>query len=306
MALKYFIRQGWKMPNIAQDALFSGEILAFAASRGVLSIKGPDARNFLQRMSTNDLTKVKADNLIQTSFINNKGRMIDHACVIAQDAESFIIISSYDQGKMLWDWLEQFHFVEDFSLEDLSHEASCYFLFSQSRPSLPGCHKIWQAKVNNLNIDVFLTQKLTIKNAIVIDRNDYETLRIACLMPGLNEINDTNMPQNINLVSFIAHDKGCYIGQEIVAKAITYQKRVKTLCGTYLAKDDLNVAKKGMQVISSDQEIGMLSSIAPLYIDGFINALVISDVSLKSPPPFEKNILVSNSPFILRNPNNLL
>lgn len=292
------------MPNIVEEALGNNEILLFPALRGVLEIKGLEAKDFLQRMSTNDLTKISDSSLVQTSFINNKGRIIDHAYILARDEESFLIISSHDHGKLLFDWLEQFHFVEDFHLQDLSHSLSGYFLITKSTNTLKNHHKIWQATINELDIDIYLSLE-PIKDAKIIDQNMFEIIRIAALMPGINEINETNMPQNINLTGYIAVNKGCYIGQEVIAKAITYQKRVKTLCGAFISKTDLPQVQKGMPIMSSSQEIGIVSSIAPYYVDGLANILVISDLSLSATNPPKKDMIISNQPFIRRNPNNL-
>lgn len=226
-------------------------------AQAVLFIKGPEALDFLQRMSTNDLLGKLP---LATSFINSKGRMVDYV-VVFPEKDGYLLLSSHQDPQILFDWLEKFHFIEDFSLE--VEPKPCFYVFAKDCQSQSG-NLVFETNflVHDLiKVHVLLGEQ---PQGEPIDAAIFDTLRIAALMPlAPSEINDAYMPQNINLLSSIAQ-KGCYIGQEVILKALTYQKNVKILEGQKLSFEDY-----------SNEDLGPYSSRAPLFYEGFFNALTI-------------------------------
>lgn len=294
----------------ALNELKGGRSLIFSPKRGVLRITGTDARDFLQRMSTNNLMALSHKNPVQSSFTNNKGRMIDHCLLFLNDHNDVILVSSHEKAEILRAWLEQFHFVEDFSLTDITKECSFRFvIMSSSKPNpddVKFAVKCWQAELTEvLSLDFFgMLDGASLDDGLIIDKGIWQTIRIAALMPASpNEINDRWMPQNINLGDFIAEDKGCYTGQEVIAKARTYQKNIKTLCGALVSPSDLARIKPGFHVESVDGQFGEITSVAPLSMKGLANILLMADLNRKSGgiEPHEK--VKSLRPFLIKNTN---
>jgi folate-binding protein YgfZ len=273
------------MFNVAHtlNKLAQGEKAIFVKKQGILRLAGTEARAFLQRMSTNDLSRLHKDHPLQTSFITNKGRMVDHCLVFETQPHTITLASSHENGTILQSWLEQFHFIEDFELNDISEKSRVtYILTSGSTPLLAHAElpltRCWQAALNpDLSLSFFAAIDATIQErTFIIEEDIWQSLRIASLMPiSPNEINNRWMPHNINLGEFIADNKGCYIGQEVIAKARTFQKNIKTLQGTMLSPSDLASLKIGSMVNSIDGHRGEVTSIAPLYLAQEANALVM-------------------------------
>ncbi|MCK7521806.1 MAG: hypothetical protein MZV64_31060 [Ignavibacteriales bacterium] len=44
-------------------------------------------------------------------------------------------------------------------------------------------------------------------------------------------MNDLHTPHDVGLMNFVNTTKGCYIGQEVIARLDTYDKVQKSLCG---------------------------------------------------------------------------
>jgi folate-binding protein YgfZ len=241
----------------AINSLENHEILSHKTPEAILSITGPDALEFINRMSTN----LVSNNIpIATCFINNKGRMVDYVRVFP-DQDKFFLLSSHKDPHILLNWLNKFHFIEELVI-NIESEISGFYLFSKniSGPLLA------KSPFSLPQAEIFITLA-TKPQGINIGADIFDTLRIASMMPmAPNEINEQWMPQNINLLGSIAQ-KGCYIGQEVILKALTYQKNVKNLLGAKLSlRDWQNLDPKA------------LSSKAPVYLEGFINALFIKNV----------------------------
>lgn len=269
---------------LALENVKRGAVLTYRATRGILCLAGVDAQNFIQRLSTNDLTQLSSKHGMQTSFTDNKGRMIDHCLAFALVPDSIILVSSHENSDALFSWLEQFQFIEEFVMTDVSAQFSLrYVITSASSLIKPDSLSLWcwDAHVGNDRLRFFATiGKRTFEDEIGIDEPTFQSLRIAALMPDCpGEINDRFMPQNINLDQFIADNKGCFIGQEVLAKAKTYQKQKKILCGVPLPPSAQPLIKPGSLIESKSGAIGEVTSVAPNFIASAVNALVITDLS---------------------------
>lgn len=245
------------------------QVFQYVPERAVVKLEGPDAKSFLQRMSTNDMSKLAPGHLVQTCFLNNKGRLVDYVIVIEAGPESYLLLSSFFDGTKLCDWLSNFHFVEDMQIRQSSNTVTLLI----SAPETKGDEDalVWSAHDFNIFLD------LKSPDYPVINKHNWECLRIAALMPEApQEINEAFMPQNIGLAYLIADNKGCYLGQEVIAKALTYQKNVKSLAGVKLSLEDFARAQVGDRVADSARS-GVLTSLAPAYVPGIANALAVLD-----------------------------
>lgn len=260
-------------------ALHQGESLLYKPQRGCLCIYGPDARDFLQRMSTADFTKLSATNPIDTCFINNKGRLIEHCYAFLGQHEDIILVTSNKTNTALYDWLSNYHFVENLSFDtDFAPDISFVMQKSNSRQIQTGALYMGCAKTHEgIAVDYFCVLS-DISAGLVIDDEAWQALRIMALLPEYpHEISEQYMPDVVNLEHCIAEDKGCYIGQEVIQKARTYQKHKKRLYGATFTEAEFEKIKIGSYVQSKQGQIGMTTSCAPFYLNGDICALVVSD-----------------------------
>ena len=64
---------------------------------------------------------------------------------------------------------------------------------------------------------------------------DYETLRVEAGLPAVgHELTEDYTPHETNLAAWISETKGCYTGQEILARQVTYDKITRHLVGLKL------------------------------------------------------------------------
>lgn len=241
--------------------LNQGQIFKYRTKRAILNITGPDARDFLQRMSTNDIALLGPENPLQSCFLNNKGRIVDCITIFQHEEQTFSLVSSFAHSKNLLEWLEQFHFVENLSFSiGLEHAE----------------YVIQALNVENY-FDVNFVLKLGSSDYPTLGDDFFETLRIQALIPESNEIALGLMPQNVGLAHTICEKKGCYLGQEVIAKAFTYQKHVKKLAGARLSLENYMQIRIGDSLCDDEGRLGLVSSRSPCYVPGFLNALVVVD-----------------------------
>ncbi len=266
--------------DVVRD-LEQGKLASFSPSRAITSVTGNDAQSFLSRLSTNDLSAIYERGFAQTSFTTNKGRMVDHCLLFSMHPDEIVVVSSHRDPKILRDWLDQFHFIEDVTWNDLTETYTFSYLITFADVVPKDAFVMWRVTLQHGQIATIAANLAPHPDALPIAREVWETLRIMCFLPeSPTEINDGVMPQNINLDEFISEQKGCYIGQEVIAKARTYQKHVKTLCGISVDDEDQFARlEPHMSIANPAGQIGNITCVAPIFMAGEVNALVLTDLT---------------------------
>jgi folate-binding protein YgfZ len=127
---------------------------------------------------------------------------------------------------------------------------------------------------------------LTASGATTVDADAYETARIEAGVPRFGaDITPENFPgeSNNSLERAISFEKGCYPGQETVARMHYRGSPNKKLYRFELEQDPTEPPETGDEILQGERKlvgrvssvnvVGWLSSIAPLPVDGKIHAL---------------------------------
>ena len=251
---------------------------------GRLFARGKDAIDLLHRMSTNDLKPLEESKLgaVLTVLLNEKGRFVDVVKVVRDGNGDVLLITSAGTEESIIRWLDKFTIMEDarfematekiaqflicgpkansifsqYSNQDLTDapHSGVYDLIIESisatlvkAPSLAGnawfvltsvdaASKIW----SKLEADV------SAHDGAIFDSQLFETLRIENGTPiAPNEINDKHNPLELALASeAVSFTKGCYIGQEVIARLDAQNKVQRTLIGLKFADGTPNIGDR--------------------------------------------------------------
>ena len=107
------------------------------------------------------------------------------------------------------------------------------------------------------------TVRQTIVDAGVapIDADVFEVLRIEAGLPAFgSEIDERFNPHEAELGRHISYTKGCYIGQEVIARLDTYDKVQRHLLGLRAQGDTLPEA--GSKLLADGKDAGLITSVA--------------------------------------------
>jgi len=177
--------------------------------RSLLKVSGPDAKAFLQSQLTNDIDSLTEDKLQINAYCQHQGKIIALLWVFIKN-DNFYLSFPKDLNEIVLSKLNMFKLMSKVTIEDFSLQINQYGLIDEK---LDGSMEIR----NNLSL---LTTRKTLESSV--DINLWEK---ACIDNELPEIYLKNseqfIPQALNLdidnlgVSFT---KGCYPGQEVVAR----------------------------------------------------------------------------------------
>ena len=223
---------------------------------GRLKVNGADAIDLLNRLSTNKLDDLKVGDVQGTVLTTNKGRIIDLLYVLRQE-DHLLVITSPDTRDKVSEWIDFYTFIEDVVVEDVSEETIMLSIVgpkaSNALTSLADVPPYGSATLTIGEVDALalrtdfagvesydivasaqdnnaLWEALTDLNAVPVGTEALELVRIEQGIAGYDgELCEDYNPLEAGLKDFISFNKGCYIGQEVVARLNTYDKVQKHL-----------------------------------------------------------------------------
>jgi folate-binding protein YgfZ len=100
---------------------------------------------------------------------------------------------------------------------------------------------------------------LTSSGIEAMSETEFELLRIEHGLPGeKTELNENFTPLEVNLSEYVSGTKGCYTGQEVLARQVTYDKITRRLVGLKLSQ----TVEPGSPVVAEGKLIGNVTSSA--------------------------------------------
>jgi len=181
-------------------------------NRALLKLSGVDAENFLQAQLSNDITKLD-DNRVQLSaYCQHQGKILALFWLM-RDGDDYLLSFPMDLADTLLPRLKMFVLMSDVVIEDVTNE---YVQIGYIDGSIDGAYFINQC----LSVKIVLSKDTS--NAELSGQDEWTK---ACIDTALPEVEKATfelfVPQMLNLdideigVNF---SKGCYPGQEVVAR----------------------------------------------------------------------------------------
>ena len=181
-------------------------------NRALLKISGNDSESFLQNQLSNDISKLEGNIVQINAYCQHQGKIISLFWVMRYK-DFFLLSFPSDLLDKITARLQMFIIMSDVSIEDISNQYSQIGLINENDSSTYSI---------NENLSLLITSNLE-KNIEMSSNNDEWTK--ACIDSQIPEVflstSEKLVPQMLNLdinevgVNF---SKGCYPGQEVVAR----------------------------------------------------------------------------------------
>ena len=271
----------------ALQATEQGVALFDQSDWGRFEIVGDGSLDFLHNQSTNDLKDLPVARGGETIFITPTAGIVDLVSLYRTGADQALILTSPQRRKMVESTLCRFLvFLKGVELKDqalntvkfrLVGPAAADLLHHLGWPDLttsdPWCHHVVTLESSSLQVLVGshphqytlicpaewgdkLWDLMVNWGGIPASANVWETL---CLGEGRplpdHELTDTINPLEAGLWHAVSLEKGCYVGQEVLAKQVTYQRIRQTLWGIQLPVP----TAVGTPVLRDNEKIGTVT-----------------------------------------------
>ena len=295
---------GWNMPglysDLASEYVAATEDVAVHDSSyvGRLKATGPDALDLLNRMSTNQVLSLEPGQGAPTILTTDRGRILDLIGVVNFGEYALLLTSPGEQQRVI-DWLDKYTIMEDMTVEDLTSQTAMLTvlgpnsmvrleqLAGEELSDLPPFHSKSVtlggealsvinrplAEMPAFELLLSLDSAPAVWNALIeakiapIGLRAYQALRIERAIPSHGrEMGDAYNPLEAGLIGSIDFAKGCYIGQEVIARLDTYRKVQKHLVVLHFPED--SSVSEGDSLEHDGQTIGAVTSLARIPTSG--------------------------------------
>lgn len=273
--------------KIAYTAALNGAACYRVPQPGLLRISGEGRLDFIQRQTTNDVRLLQTGHALLTVLTSATARILDvWWLLISPDGDAVDAITLPGRGSVTAQYLQRrIFFMDRVTVSDLSADhAQGWVTGPQAaevlrqaglEPPAPGevltlpgpVRVLAQEETRGGGYLVLgsppaletLMQRLAEGGAVTLDDETCEVLRVEAGLPGpARELTEAYTPLETNLDRAIHGAKGCYTGQEIIARQITYDKIARRLVGLRLAAP----AVAGATVLADGRPVGEVTSAA--------------------------------------------
>ena len=204
-------------------------IITKLESFGFIKVSGNDAESFLQGQFTNDVRQVTAEQDQLSAWCSSKGRIIVNFRLFKRDDAYYLLLPKDSMAFML-KRLQMYVLRADVKLEDFSEKLSCL--------GVVGDYPENNFAVLKVETGRYLVVVEDDIDSYEVDTGRWELLNILAGLPQIVAATaEAFVPQMVNFdaIGGVSFKKGCYTGQEIVAR-MHYLGTVKRRM--YLAKID--------------------------------------------------------------------
>ncbi len=274
------------------EALATGCVVGDRSHWGLLKFTGDDRQRYLHNQSTNQIQQLQPGQSCDTVLVNSTARTIDLATVHIFQDELWLAVSP-SKTEFLMEWFDRFLFPMDkVEISNITGQFNVLTLYGAEAKNILSKltetplqtfpEKGHQAIAINdvevvcatgtdLGFDGFtlfiptenavdIWQKITELGAIPMGETAWEKQRIHQGRPAPDqELTDDYNPLEAGLWHCVSFDKGCYIGQETIARLNTYKGVKQRLLGLKLSE----VVAPGTKLTIDGDRAGVVTSVDP-------------------------------------------
>lgn len=267
-------------------AMTEGCGLIDRSERGKLALTGTDRRTFLAGQVTNDIEGLEAGRGCYAAFLTHKGKMLGDLRVLAVEDEGaepeLLLDTERPTLQALFDMIRRFKIGYDVELHKRTVQRGLLSLVGPAARAVAGAEDLPGEEhahrrgeiagrpvrliVTDVGVDVLCDAEATdaVRGALLAagatpaSEEAGEILRVEHGRPRYgHEIDDTTIPQEAGLNErAVSFTKGCYVGQETVARLFYRGKPNRHLRGLKLSEP----VAPGAELRLGERVVGKLAS----------------------------------------------
>ncbi|MGY6497071.1 MAG: CAF17-like 4Fe-4S cluster assembly/insertion protein YgfZ [Microcella sp.] len=287
-------------PVAEQRALVAGRALVDLSDRGIVTVTGPDRLRWLDSLTSQALTGLAPGDSAETLLLDPNGR-IEHAMHVVDDGVTTWLIVEGSEAAGLAAWLDRMRFMMQVEVADVSGQWAVIGAMSPdgAEPSIPpaapnGAPLVWRDPWSAVQVGgwqyaaeaehpagEYPARELIVERAFLAELAGlaraggvrlagslaWEALRVAAWRPRFAaEVDEKSIPHEVDWLRSAVHlAKGCYRGQETVAKVHNLGRPPRRIVMLHLDGSDALLPAAGTLVHAADAdraEVGRVTSVA--------------------------------------------
>jgi len=283
-------------PTGEQRVLASGRAVV-ELGLGIVTVTGPDRLSWLNSITSQLLTGLAPGASTETLVLDQSGR-VEHAARVVDDGEVTWLLTEPADAAPLAAWLDSMRFMLRVEVADRSADLVTLGRFDGSAApddvvvqwvdpwssvapggwgyaaleAHPGSD--WTLRIDVVTPDT--AAALAATDAPVAGLLAFEALRIAAWRPALSDVDERTIPHELDWLRSAVHlSKGCYRGQETVAKVHNLGHPPRRVVMLHLDGSDGVLPAPGSTVELDGKDVGRLTASALHHELGPIGLAVV-------------------------------
>jgi tRNA-modifying protein YgfZ len=280
--------------DLIPDSLKTGVAICDRSAWGRIQFTNSDRQTFLHNQTTNDLKSLQPGQGCETMFVTSTARTIDLATAYVLNDAVLMVVSPHRREKIL-QWCDRYIFFGDkVEFQDLTEQTAMISVIGagsndlldrlgvQPQANLPETSH-YEITLAGQSVRLAIGSGLAIQGytlildnaskatvwdalleagAISLDAAGWEHLRIVQGRPQPDaELTEDYNAVEASLWQAISINKGCYIGQETIARLDTYQGVKQQLWGIVLDSEAPANTPITINTEAGAEKVGLLTSI---------------------------------------------
>lgn len=274
-------------PELEGEAAHFGDTITPLSYLSIIEVKGEDSTPFLNAQFTTDISQLTERNAQLSAWCNPKGRVIS-TFYIYRDLNNYFLLLPTELKEPFCKRLQMFVLRAAVTIEDRSDELVAVGIRSSNAGKL--------AEINNsmaFTVADHDKQRVIVFDTVAKIQSIWQSIdpdykgvttqhwQLFNVLAGIPEItpetSEQYLPQEINLdlIDALNFSKGCYPGQEIVAR-VRYRGQVKRRLTMATSPAD-HIPELGMKLYTEDDErsIGTVLNTSQGPDDNFLSLCVV-------------------------------
>lgn len=227
----------------------------------VYEVRGEKAKSFLHGQLTNHILDLKNEAANYNLLLNLKGK-VQADLYVYQSHNKVYIAFACDLKETLMDHLQKLALLSQVSFQRLENYKLFHILNKKDDLKKILSKALFCIRTDRLQqegYDLLISSEEELSNFHLLSDDDWEKLRVRNGVPKMGvDFSSENLPQEARLDKALHFDKGCYLGQEIIAR-LHYRGHVNRILVAFAI--DSVLSEDDRQIFNNNQEqVGMVTS----------------------------------------------
>ena len=290
------------MTNFAEGPLPTG-VVASTEAYTLVRFSGKDARDFLQRVLTQDVMHL-GTKVALAGYCDPKGRLLGSMRLWLEGTENVMALMPKDNAEPVLKRLRMFVLRDDVTITEVNDAYRVYALVTDAKATVEKLGYAFPADAATVSLVAPDTYVIRLEDATAIAEAKIDAERALVILPATSEValeatdstalfllsdiaagipfvwtqtNGQFVPQmiNLDLVNGVSFTKGCYPGQEVVSRMKHIGKPSRRMFAGRLADGYLPLP--GTSLFAGDAEVGFVVTAAKVgEVTYFLYSLQLS------------------------------
>lgn len=237
-----------------------------------IEVVGADAMTVVNNLCTNDLPNLRQFGSMEAFITNVKGWTVAHA-IVCKLADRILLLGQHPSPSLICEHIDRYIIREDAAVSDITAQRSLLVVHEADMPAklpegglrLPVPLGEYDLLAVSRDDESTVIDQLGAESAAgeaeLGSEEQFEALRVSHFWPLQGrEITEKTIPQVLDRDAIaISFTKGCYLGQETIARLDARGQLQQKLS---LLKVEAGIVEAGSMLLNGEKEAGTVSSVS--------------------------------------------